>query len=87
MLCVTGRFPFAHLLRDQATLGAFAGSASLAGRLAISSPSNSFFESLPTGVLGKLERISISVGISYFASLSAKNAFSSSIPNGAMNGR
>ena len=39
------------------------------------------------GVLGKLERISISVGISYFASLSAKNAFSSSTPNGAMNGR
>jgi hypothetical protein len=42
---------------------------------------------LPTGVLGRLARVSISVGISYFESLSAKNAFSSSIPNGAMNWR
>src|SRR5262249_49832287 len=50
-------------------------------RFAISSATSSFFESLPTGVLGRLVRISISVGISYFASLSARNALSSSMPN------
>ena len=47
---------------------------------------SSFFESLPTGVFGRLARISISVGISYLASLSARNALSSSMPNGGCPG-
>ena len=44
------------------------------------------FDSFPTGVLGRLARISISVGISYLASLSARKDFSSSIPNAACPG-
>src|SRR5271165_4906333 len=70
----------------QATSGGLTGSTSTACRLAISSASNSFFDNFPTGVLGRLARISISVGISYFASLSARKDFSSSIPNAACPG-
>src|ERR1700761_6380234 len=49
-----------------------------ASRLANSSATSSFFDSLPTGVFGRLARNSISAGISYFASLSARKALSSS---------
>lgn len=48
--------------------------------MAVFSASNSFFDNFPTGVLGRLARISVSVGISYFASLSVRKALSSSIP-------
>ena len=43
---------------------------------------SSFFGQFFTGAFGGLAPISISVGISYFASLSARSTFSSSILNG-----
>ena len=46
----------------------------------------SLLRKLSTGVLGRLARISISVGISYLASLSTKKAVRSSIPNGSCPG-
>jgi hypothetical protein len=43
---------------------------------------SSFFGQFFTGVIGGLAPISISVGISYFASLSVRSTFSSSMLNG-----
>jgi hypothetical protein len=47
-----------------------------------SSATSSFFDSFPAEVLGRFARNSILVGISYLASLSAKNALSRPSENG-----